>query len=410
MGTACFVTLTLAAAGATGLLPATPSAGVPTTAVPSSPTITRSAHIAYLNCPAPDVLLTGSIQRRPFLTGQPVTYKVSIHDLSPQPCGGPNGITRPANPVNPAAGLLGPCGELPVTVDNSRGEQVYPGQIVPSCPMIVGPPLAAGQAITTTGSWDPSVESDGLGRPGFAPGVPRGHYHVVIDGKVTLPVDLAGPPFVSPPATLPPRRNPLPTPTAPFQPLPNLPAPTAPSQRVTPPATNPTAPSTPTAPTAPTRPPPPPGHRVTRSAHVAFDGCAAKNLTLTVSVSTGSGTSVPVRYDVVVHNNGSTPCGAAFRSDPAARRFRVGPCSSMPATFVDAFGVDVYPGPQVYMCPEFAGPYIAPHAAITATATWSGAEYVATPGGTESRPAPPGAYKLVVDKAVEVPFTLPALP
>ena len=149
---------------------------------------------------------------------------------------------------------------------------------------------------------------------------------------------------------------------------------------------------------------------MTRSAHVAFDGCAAKDLTLTVSVRAGSERSVPVRYDVVVHNNGSTPCGAAFRSNPAARRLRVGPCSSMPATFVNAFGVDVDPGAQVYMCPDIAGPYIAPHATVTATGTWPGTEYLATPVGTESLPAPPGAYKLVVDNAVEVPFLLPTLP
>jgi hypothetical protein len=161
---------------------------------------------------------------------------------------------------------------------------------------------------------------------------------------------------------------------------------------------------------------------VTRSAHVAFDGCAAKNLTLTVTVATGSGTSVPVRYEVVVHNSGGTPCGAAFRNDPpAARQFRVGPCSSMPATFVNAFGVDVYPGPQIFMCPAFAGLYIAPHATVTATGTWSGTEYVAVPGGSpitcppcrgtaSPQTAPPGAYKLVVDNAVGVPITLTASP
>jgi hypothetical protein len=150
---------------------------------------------------------------------------------------------------------------------------------------------------------------------------------------------------------------------------------------------------------------------VTRSAHVAFDGCSAKSLTLTVRVTTWSGTSVPVRYEVVVHNGGGTPCGATFRNDPlAARQFRVGPCSPMPATFVNAFGVDVYPGPQIYMCPEIAGPYIAPHATVTATGSWPGTEYLVTPGGPEPHLAPPGAYTLVVDDAVKVPFTLTASP
>jgi hypothetical protein len=82
----------------------------------------------------------------------------------------------------------------------------------------------------------------------------------------------------------------------------------------------------------------------------------------------------------------------------------------MPATVVDALGVDVYPGPQVYMCPLIAGPYIAPHATVTATGTWPGVEYLVSPGGPEPRLAPPGAYKLVVDNVVKVPFTLTASP
>jgi hypothetical protein len=163
---------------------------------------------------------------------------------------------------------------------------------------------------------------------------------------------------------------------------------------------------------------------VTRSAHVAFDGCAAKNLTLTVtvSVSAGSEASVPVRYTVVAHNSGDTPCGAAFRHDPPVTRpFRVGPCSSMPTTIVNAFGVDVYPGPQISMCPAFAGPYIAPHASVTATGTWPGTEYVPVPGASPitcppchgtggAQAAPSGAYELVVDNVVKVPFTLTASP
>ena len=152
---------------------------------------------------------------------------------------------------------------------------------------------------------------------------------------------------------------------------------------------------------------------MTRSARVAFDGCAAKNLTLTVTVSVraGSETSAPVRYDVAVHNRGGTPCGAALRRDPpASRPFRVGPCTAMAATFVDSSGVDVYPGPQFSMCPLSTGPYIAPHATVTATGSWSGTENLVTPGGLESHLAPPGAYKLVVDNAVVVPFTLTALP
>jgi hypothetical protein len=398
--------LTLAAAGATGLLSNPPGVGASTRAAASPPTITRSAHISYLNCPAPGVLLTGSIQRRPFTAGQRVTYKVSIHNRSHVTCGSPAATTAPTNSPVPPADLLGPCSEVSALVENSRGSVVYPQEGI-ACPVILGPSLAAGQTITVTGTWVPSAGYDGIARPGFAPGVPAGEYRIVIDGKVTLPVELSGPPFVSPPATLPPRLNPLPTPSAPAQPLPNLPAPTAPSPL--PSTTTPTTGTVPTTPTAPSLP----GHPVTRSAHVAFDGCSAKAITFTVTIPAGSTPSAPVRYIVAVHNGGTTACGRAFRNNPPfARQFRVGICSAVPVVVSNAFGVDVYPGPQVYMCPMFAGPYIAPHTTVSASGTWPGTEFVASSAGgvRQQRPASPGPYTLDVDSAVQVPFTLATAP
>ncbi len=415
LGIGLTLALTVVAAGTAtavaGLVPGPPSAAAATRAAPSSPAVTHSSHISYLSCHAPDVLLTGSIRRQPFAEGQLVTYKVSLHNLSQHACGYPNGVTVPTSPVIPAPGLLGPCGELPVQIENSHDAVVYPA-IGVGCPLILGPPLAAGQTITTTGTWDQTAWDRAAALHGaIGPLVPRGGYHIVIDGKVTLPVDLTGPPFVSPPATLPPPSSAPSTSPTPFQPLPNLPVPTVPSHLPAPPVT-PTAPTSPTSPTPTTPTPTPSGHAVTRSAHVAFEGCAAKNVTLTVAIPAGPTVSAPVRYDVTLHNGGNTACGEAFRNNPpATRHFRVGPCSAMPATFLNAFGVDVYPGPQTFMCPMIAGPYVAPHATVTTTATWPGEEYLATSGGpTELHPASPGPYVLVVDNAVKVPFTLTASP
>lgn len=410
LGTALSVAVSLtAAAGATlaGLLAQPTTAAATTRAEPSPSALSRSAHVAYLNCPARDVLLTGSVQRQSFATGQPVSYTVSIHDLSHTACGYANGVTVPTNAINPAAGLLGPCGEVPVQVENSRGSVVYPAVGV-GCPLILGPPLAAGQTITTTGTWDQIAWGITALQRGAGALVPRGEYRLLIDRKVTLPIDLTGPPFISPPATLPPRTNPLPAPSTPAQPLPNLPAPTIPS--TSPPSTTTTT-TAPTAPTTPTAPSTPSEHPVTRSAHVAFDGCSAKAITLTVTIPAGSTLPAPVHYDVAVHNGGNTACGKAFRNDPSlTRQFRVGVCSSMPATFVNAFGVNVYPGPQVYMCPMIAGPYISPHTTVTTTGTWPGTEFHAGSGiaSPPSQTAPPGKYTLVVDSAVDVPFTLTA--
>jgi hypothetical protein len=209
---AAWTVLVTAATAVTGLASAPAGAAAPT---PGEPTVTRSAHIAYLSCPAPDVLLTVSIQRRPFAPGQLVTYRVSIRDLSSRPCEDPLHTPFSRNPAGLGTGLLGPCGELSVTIDNSRGVPVYPGRNVIACAMVLGPPVAAGQTITTTGTWDQTV--------GPAPPVPRlpgtlaprGVYRLVVDDKVTLPFDLAGPSSAPPPAIMPPRSNPLPAPTTP---------------------------------------------------------------------------------------------------------------------------------------------------------------------------------------------------
>ena len=150
-----------------------------TTATPTEPAsnkVTGSAHIGYLNCPAPDVLLTASIQKGVFAPGQLVTYRVAVHNLSRTICGTPR-RNLPAVPTTPnSAGLLGPCGELSVVVYNAEGTNVYPGRVAYGCPLILGPSIPPGQTIATTGMWQPG------GSRGPGP------YRLVIDGKVTLPI------------------------------------------------------------------------------------------------------------------------------------------------------------------------------------------------------------------------------
>jgi hypothetical protein len=191
---------------------------------PTPDDVTRSAHIGYLSCPAPDVLLTASIQEGPFAPGQLVTYRVSVHNLARTACGTP-GRTFPTVPTTPnfALGLLGPCGELSVVIYNAEGTNVYPGPVAFSCPMIVGPRIAPGQTIATTGMWQPT------GSPG------PGSYRLVIDGKVTLPIVIAatpsapGLPTPTPAPTLPGSGS-LPTPSTPVGPPSALPTPTVPSR------------------------------------------------------------------------------------------------------------------------------------------------------------------------------------
>ena len=81
-------------------------------------------------------------------------------------------------------------------------------------------------------------------------------------------------------------------------------------------------------------------------------------------------------------------------------------------------GVAVYPGPQVFFCPEESGFRLGPDSSAQATAYWNQTAYVDTAPGTGTGTAPgaqttakpqhaaPGTYRLTVDGAVSVPVTL----
>jgi hypothetical protein len=189
--TATSPTPALAATTAT----ATATATADSTAA-TSPTITRSAHVAYEGCPAKDVVLSVSVNRHSFVTGQPVTYRVSLHNLSGLRCNVPGEQSPPQQPNGndsslgggPLGFLLGPCSPLPVTVDNAKGVDVFPGPEAISCPAILGPSLAAHATLSTTGTWD---QMEGGLRPArIATPAPVGRYRIVVAGKVTVPITI----------------------------------------------------------------------------------------------------------------------------------------------------------------------------------------------------------------------------
>ncbi len=111
-------------------------------------------------------------------------------------------------------------------------------------------------------------------------------------------------------------------------------------------------------------------------------------------------------YTVRLRNTGSTACGARLQrqAPPFRQALIVGPCGSLSATVRNARGVAVYPGPIYYNCPFLTSFQLGPHATARATGTWTQSELLG-PGATP-RHAPPGTYRLVVDRAVAVPVTL----
>jgi hypothetical protein len=179
-------------------------------------------------------------------------------------------------------------------------------------------------------------------------------------------------------------------------------------------------------PTLPGIPSPPSSAPVTRSTHVPFENCSAKDVTLTVALPRHTFvvpflSKMPVVYRVTLQNAGGTPCGSrAAGSSPLRRALSVGPCGTLSSVVYNAVGVNVYPGSHaVYFCPEFGGNvYVPAHGSVSTTGSWSGIEDLATGvGPPQYRPAPPGAYWLVVGsvrggtgraRAVTVPFTLVA--
>jgi hypothetical protein len=151
---------------------------------------------------------------------------------------------------------------------------------------------------------------------------------------------------------------------------------------------------------------------ITRSAHVAFDDCNAQHIVLTVTVAGRAFTPAePVTYTVRLRNTGAATCGAPLAQHvPQARRsLTVGPCGVLSLIVSDALGVNVYPGPVAYSCPDEVGLRLGPHSTTTTTTTgsWNQSETI----GSGEAPAtvhhaPPGEYRLAVDQAVSVPVTL----
>ena len=156
--------------------------------------VTRSVHVAYASCPVKDVVLTLSVPQRSYGPGQVVRYRVALHNTSGRVCGYGGSTSSRPGPTLPgvvAGALLGPCGPLPASIVDAKGHVVSPGVGAISCPVILGPPLAAHATVSTTGTWDQTV-GGGLRPARRGSPAPPGTYRIVIGGKVSLPITVSG--------------------------------------------------------------------------------------------------------------------------------------------------------------------------------------------------------------------------
>jgi hypothetical protein len=70
----------------------------------------------------------------------------------------------------------------------------------------------------------------------------------------------------------------------------------------------------------------------------------------------------------------------------------------------DANGVDIWPGPVAYSCPLISEISLAPHGTVTATGSWPKSAVTRS----SNAPAPPGTYRLEIDRAISFTITLSA--
>jgi hypothetical protein len=155
---------------------------------------------------------------------------------------------------------------------------------------------------------------------------------------------------------------------------------------------------------------------ISRSAHLPYQGCPARDIELTVTLSARTyRLGQNVRYTVRLHNRGANACSGGGHAEPGlpgrtgAPSLGLGPCDSLPMAITDAHGAPVYPGTGGIACPMLLGPPLGAHSTQRASGTWDRVEGGLRPARIPT-PAPPGRYRLVVGTVVSVPFTLTNAP
>jgi hypothetical protein len=145
-----------------------------------------------------------------------------------------------------------------------------------------------------------------------------------------------------------------------------------------------------------------------RSVHVAYAGCAAKDVELTVTLSARSyGLGQNVHYLVRLHNLSAKACSNGTPAHPelGPPALQVGPCSAMPLSIENVRGTQVFPDSGAFACPALLGPPLTPHGTLRATGTWDRVEGAFGPAHVP-KAAPVGRYRLAIGRLVSVPFAL----
>ena len=139
---------------------------------------------------------------------------------------------------------------------------------------------------------------------------------------------------------------------------------------------------------------------VVRSASVPLGNCPAKDVVMRVTLARSTyGESQPVGVVAVVRNRSTHTCSYGGN---VGRAQTIGPCGAFRLQVFDGAGADIWPGPVAYACPEIGVVALAPKAQVRAFGSWP--KQVVTRSSTSA--APPGAYRLLVDRRVSLTITL----
>jgi hypothetical protein len=148
-----------------------------------------------------------------------------------------------------------------------------------------------------------------------------------------------------------------------------------------------------------------------RTIHAPFGNCAAKDITMLLSVPRLTFTAhQTVTIDAIVTNTGPTACGfSGFGPIPSAVSVAstplptqsIGPCGSMELQFDNAQGVDIWPGHAAFSCPAGFEYQLLPGTHLRAVGSWGQGLMFPLHGA-----APKGNYRLLVDGRVASTITL----
>jgi hypothetical protein len=118
--------------------------------------------------------MSASVNRSSYTSSQPVRVTALIHNVGSATCEYVGGSKTES---------LGSCGPISLLINAAKGGEVWPGSAVFHCPAEFEKPLLAGATVKVVGTWQ---QTDGSAKGS----VPRGSYHVVIGGVVSLAISL----------------------------------------------------------------------------------------------------------------------------------------------------------------------------------------------------------------------------